>query len=89
MEIIDAHSHLGNNHYPNGGDLIEKKGIKSKKFDAFTMSELSLYNKWFFNDLNGKIFSLLAEKSTLGRMAACTRENMRKSMDEAGVSRTV
>jgi len=27
-KIIDMHSHLGDICYPNGGALIEKKGIK-------------------------------------------------------------
>ena len=34
MKIIDAHSHLGDNQYPRGGDIIEQIGIKQKKFDS-------------------------------------------------------
>jgi uncharacterized protein len=30
--IIDIHTHLGDILYPNGGDLIDKKGVRKKIF---------------------------------------------------------
>ena len=39
-KIIDIHAHLGDICYPNGGALIEKKGIKKKRmFDIASLSE--------------------------------------------------
>jgi len=89
MQIIDAHSHLGNNQYPHGGDLIEKTGIKPKKFDSITMYENFHFKFSSYNALMYKIFKPIAVYDTIKRIATATRENMRSSMDEAGVSYTV
>jgi len=89
MEIIDSHSHLGNNHYPNGGELIEKTGVKTNSFDAITIVELAQYRQSFIGDIYLKIFHWWLAKSTIDRIFTATRENMRNSMDEAGVAYTV
>ena len=89
MEIIDAHSHLGNNHYPNGGDLIEKTGVTQKKSDAISVMEKLQYKQTKFTLFMVKLFHGRATDATIARMHTATRENMRKSMDEAGVSQTV
>ncbi len=89
MEIIDAHSHLGNNHYPNGGDLIEKTGVMQKKSDAISLVEKTQYKQTKFSLALVKLFHRWGVNSSIARMHTATRENMRKSMDEAGVSQTV
>ncbi len=89
MEIIDAHSHLGNNHYPNGGDLIEKIGVPQKKTDAISVVEKTMFRQTKFSLAMVKLFHRAGTNATIARIHTATRENMRKSMDEAGVSQTV
>jgi predicted TIM-barrel fold metal-dependent hydrolase len=89
MIIIDAHSHLGNNQYTNGGALIEKKGVKPTRFDSMTMYENFHYRFPSFNALMYKLYKPFVVHDTIKRAETGTRENMRNSMDEAGVSYTV
>ena len=51
--IIDVHSHLGDILYPNGGDLIYKKGaVKQKMYDPQDNNE-----KMFMRSFGlGKLF---------------------------------
>jgi predicted TIM-barrel fold metal-dependent hydrolase len=84
--IIDAHTHLGDILYSNGGKLIEKKGVKKKfVFDPISLSEWTLhldiggidYDSWLYKQV------VIADRA---RNLTATRENMRKAMDKNGVS---
>lgn len=87
--IIDIHTHLGDILNPNGGLLIDQKGVRKKIFyDVISHSELMLHSgfpkgteEWFYR----KLYSLVTRASR-ARNATATLENMTKSMDEAGVS---
>lgn len=89
--IIDIHSHLGDILYPNGGRLIDQKNVrKTLFFDAISFSELLLHNgissfldKWLY----GKIYDLVTRASR-ARNATATLENMRASMDAAGITKS-
>ncbi|MEW6443031.1 MAG: amidohydrolase family protein [bacterium] len=90
--IIDAHSHLGDILYPGGGAIIWKRGVKKKiLFDLVTSSEWGLHT--LLSGRRGAIFYRLMldsiTRSERARNAAATLENMRKSMDQAGVQQTV
>lgn len=89
--IIDAHSHIGDNLYPNGGDLIKKIGVKKKRiiFDPITLFESNLYRSYGIGKIWTKLFRRWNVIATRERNFTATRENMRKSMDEAGISFTV
>ena len=89
MKIIDAHSHLGDNQYPCGGDIIEQTGIKQKKFDSITIAEKLHFKFSWLNNLFYKMYKPIVVRDTINRIKTASRENMRKSMDEAGVSYTV
>lgn len=86
--IIDIHTHLGDILYPNGGDLIDKTGVKKKiVYDIISHSEMMLHSgfpmaieEWLYY----KLYSLVTRASR-ARNATATLENMRRSMDEAGV----
>lgn len=86
--IIDIHTHLGDILYPNGGDLIDKTGVKKKIFfDVISQSELMLHgglpkaiDEWLYY----RVYPLVTRASR-ARNATATLENMRRSMDEAGV----
>ena len=90
--IIDIHSHLGNILYPDGGNLIYEKGVRKKFiFDLISLTEWGLYrgvpgidDEWFYK----KTYDLIVKASRV-RNATATLENMRKSMDKAGVDKTV
>jgi uncharacterized protein len=86
--IIDIHTHLGDILYPNGGDLIDKMGVKKKIFyDIISHSEMMLHSgfpraieEWLYY----KLYPLVTRASR-ARNATATLENMRRSMDEASV----
>lgn len=86
--IIDIHTHLGDILYPDGGKLIDRKNIEKKIFlDIISFSELLLHNGvsdkidgWLYK----KTYSLVTRASR-ARNATATLENMRRSMDAAGV----
>ena len=84
--IIDAHTHLGNILYPDGGRLIHEKGVK-KKFvlDPVTLSEMMLHvnvgNMGYSKpDHEGWLHKLVV-KADHARNLTATRENMRKAMN--------
>jgi predicted TIM-barrel fold metal-dependent hydrolase len=86
--IIDSHGHLGNILYPGGGNLIFKKGVK-KKFvlDIATLSEWQLHA-----GMPDGLLRLLMDPITRAervRNETATLENLRKSMDRAGVDKMV
>lgn len=90
--IIDVHSHLGDILYPGGGMLIWKRSIKKRiRLDIVTTSEWGLHKT-----LSGKTgaffyrtFLDLITRCERARNETATLENMRRSMDEAGVDKTV
>ncbi len=85
-KIIDMHTHLGNILYPGGGELIEKKGIKKDiKFDIITLSEKMLHFDLGDKSMERKMFGKWITLAERARNLTATRENMRRSMDEAGV----
>jgi len=92
MMIIDVHTHLGDILHPNGGLLIDQKGVRKKIFyDVISHSELMLHSgfprrteEWFYY----KLYSLVTRASR-ARNATATLENMRRSMDETGVTMSV
>ncbi|ETR65611.1 MAG: amidohydrolase 2 [Candidatus Magnetoglobus multicellularis str. Araruama] len=88
MKIIDAHSHLGDNQYPYGGDIIEQTGIKQKTIDSIMIAEVLQFKFSWLNHLFYQIFKPIVVRDTINRNKTASRENMRKSMDEAGVSYT-
>jgi hypothetical protein len=89
MKIIDAHSHLGDNQYPHGEDIIEQTGIKQKTIDSIAIAETLQFKFSRFNHLLYKMFKPIVVRDTINRCKTATRENMRQSMDKAGVSYTV
>lgn len=86
--IIDIHTHLGDILYPDGGELIYKKNVRKRIFfDITSVSEFLLHNaicdafdRWLYHRLYA-----LATRSSRARNATATLENMRRSMDDAGV----
>ncbi len=86
--IIDSHGHLGNILYPGGGELIFRKGVK-KRFviDIASLSEWRLHAE-MPDFLLSPLMGLLA-RGEQARNETATLENLRKSMDQAGVDRMV
>ncbi len=92
-KIIDIHAHLGDICYPNGGALIEKKGIKKKRMlDPVSLSEWMNHRLDQLDDgeidVDGWLYKKTVE-SELERNFAGTRENFKKSMVKAGVTHSV
>lgn len=86
--IIDSHGHLGNILYPGGGELIFRKGVK-KRFvvDIATLSEWQLHA-----GMPDVLLRLLMDPITRAERArneTASLENLRKSMDRAGVDKMV
>ena len=89
--IIDIHTHLGDILNPDGGRLIDQKNVRKKIFfDMISFSELLLHNalsdafdRWLYH----KVYNLVT-RSSIARNATATLENMRRSMDEAGITKT-
>jgi predicted TIM-barrel fold metal-dependent hydrolase len=86
--IIDSHGHLGNSLYPGGGELIFKKGVKKRcGIDIAAFSEWRLHAA-----MPDVLLGLLSTQITRGQRArneTATLENMRRSMDKAGVDKMV
>ena len=89
--MIDAHGHLGDILYPNGGELIGRLGVeKEDVFDPASLAERRLHR----DPLRlGKIaYRLLARQITRGeraRNATATLENFARSLDETQISHSV
>ncbi len=84
--IIDAHIHLGDILYPDGGRLIEEKGVrKAWVLDPISLSELFLhpflsganYDSWIFR---------LAVRADRARNRTATRKNLAEAMGKTGVT---
>ena len=88
--IIDAHSHVGDILYPNGGRIIERKGIKKKIiFDPISIWQLTLNRNFGMGTLPYRIFLRWIINAEKERNFTASRENARKTMDEAGITFTV
>ena len=84
--IIDAHCHLGDILNRGGSSLIEKISVRKRiLFDPLSISELNLYRCCSLDDLLFRLFPNWVTKAEQARNATATRENLRKSMDEAGI----
>ena len=86
--IIDSHGHLGNILYPGGGELIFKKGVKKRfVFDIATLSEWQLHA-----GMPPILYKVLLDpiaRSERARNGTATLENLRSSLDKAGVDKMV
>ncbi len=86
--IIDIHTHLGDILHPCGGALIDRKRVqKELLYDVVTQSEWldhrgvsESVDKWLYSKLQTRV-----TKASRARNATATLENMRRSMDAAGV----
>lgn len=88
--IIDMHSHLGDILYPNGGDLIYKKGAVMEKIHDPQADNEKLLMRNF--GLGKFLYKFLLKQATIGqraRNAMATLENLQKSLVRAGVDYTV
>ena len=90
LRIIDAHSHIGDILYTDGGNIIEQKGVRKKLiFDPITISQMGLNRDYGLGNLHYKIFLHWIIRAERERNFTATRENTRKSMDKNGVTSTV
>lgn len=88
--IIDVHSHLGNILEYNGGELIDKTGVKKEKMiDLVSISEAGLNRTYGLGGIPYAIFRHWVTKAERARNATATLENLQLSLDEAGVDYTV
>lgn len=85
--VIDVHTHLGDILYPGGGALIEKTGVKKAWiFDPISISEALLHRDFGGGDTLYRLMGTWVTRAERARNFTATRENCRKSMDEAGVT---
>lgn len=90
IEIIDAHGHIGDILYPDGGELIFKTGIKFPvSFWEWFLCERVLYKETFFFRAAEKISPYWSVKRERKRNAAATLENLRKSLDGTNIVKCV
>ncbi len=86
--MIDSHGHLGNILYPGGGDLIFRKGVRKRRvLDLTTLSEWRMHA-----GMPDVLLRLCMDQITRGQIArneTATLENLRKSLDKAGVDKMV
>lgn len=87
--IIDIHCHLGDILYPGGGRLIWEKGVrKTRGLDIISISEACLHHSMGGTlALVDKVLSGLVTRAERRRNATATLENLRTSMNAAGVTR--
>jgi len=88
--ILDVHSHLGDILYPNGGNLIYKKGAVMKKmYDPQRNNEKLLMRNFGLGKL---LYGVLLKQATIGQRARnsiATLENLQTSLDRSGINHTV
>ncbi|MFZ5570444.1 MAG: amidohydrolase family protein [Thermodesulfobacteriota bacterium] len=86
--IIDIHTHLGDILHPGGGALIHRKAVQKRfLYDVVTQSEMLCHrgisdsvDAWLYEKLRTRV-----TKSSRARNATASLENMRISMNAAGV----
>jgi len=84
---IDAHTHLGDIFFPDGGALVERTGVAKERmvFDAISLLELLSFRTFGLYRMTKKLVVNAVHKRGL----TGTRENMRKAMNEANVKYSV
>ncbi len=88
--IIDAHSHVGDILYPDGGRIIEHKGIRKKLiFDPISIWQMSLNRNYGMGTLPYRLFLRWIIRAEQERNFTATRENARKSMNATGITSSV
>lgn len=81
--IIDAHGHLGDILYPNGGKLIYKRGVVMEKlWDLQGTNEAQLNRSFGIGKLIYEITNYWATKGQRARNFTATLENYQRSLDE-------
>jgi hypothetical protein len=89
QKIIDTHSHIGDILYPGGGELIFRKGVRKK----FVLSPTNILESRTWKSLGFldrlPFFEPLMIRGFLANNALGSLENMRTSMDQAGIWKTV
>lgn len=89
LKIIDVHSHMGNILYPDGGDLIFQRGVKRRFWlDPARIRELNLWRPVRFLE-RFLYIEALTVRGDHAKNASGTLENMRGSMDEVEIWKTV
>lgn len=88
--IIDVHCHLGDILFRGGGTLIQLKGVRKRPiFDPLAVSEI-FSHRWSFPDrFFSRLFPSLVIQAQCARNATGTHENIRRSMDDAGIALSV
>ncbi len=89
--ILDAHGHLGDILYANGGDLIGRAGVeKEDVFDPASRAEERLHRgaRWLAR-ISYRLLSRQITRGERARNATATLENFAQSLDEAGISHAV
>ncbi len=88
-KIIDMHSHIGDILYPGGGELIFRKGVRKK----FVVSPAGIYESRTWKSLGFLDRFLFIEplmvRGYQANNASGSLENMRTTMDDAGIWKTV
>jgi len=88
--IIDAHGHLGDILYPNGGRLIYQRGVVMEKlWDPQGTNEAQLNRSFGMGKLIYEITSYWATKGQRARNFTATLENYQRSLDENGIDYAV
>jgi len=88
--IIDVHCHLGDILFRGGGALIRLQGVRKRRvFDPLTISEVFSY-RWSLPDrVFSRLFPAVTIKAQLARNGTGTHENLRRSMEDAGIAMSV
>ena len=90
LKIIDAHGHLGDILYPNGGELIFETGIEFPgSFLSWFLAERVLYRETVPFKIAEKISPYWSTKRERKRNQAATLENLRKSLDGTNIVKCV
>lgn len=89
--IIDAHSHLGDILYPNGGQLIGKKGVtKQSVFDPASIWERALFRAPVgMGKIAYRLFGRWVTRGERARNSTATLENFNASMEETGITHSI
>ena len=89
--IIDVHGHLGDILYPDGGRLIEARGVVREPVrDPTALSEATLHRDPLGLARSGyRIFARAITRAERARNATATLENFGRSLDESGIGQAV
>jgi predicted TIM-barrel fold metal-dependent hydrolase len=89
IEIIDAHSHIGNIIYEGGGEIIDAKGLKGKN-RVLDTGRILAWLRWEFGKKlkrPGKLPRAAATYSGRQRISGASLENWQAALERSGVSR--